>query len=240
MKLKHFFLSIAISCFCVGQADAQFWSDGRRISFSDLIADVRVDVSTGMMTKAVADISQYSKTKRNYKVVFGIDPRVDNKYKSGWLYGSIFQYIELEPGSPSYFFSQPNSNGNDSYYSVEFSNLHIFSQGVYYGYEMLMNKDFILTPTMGGANTIMYGEVTEYDINNPMRSDIYYVGGYYFDINAGFEARYKLSSGFGLKMDYVYHYLIETAGNGQVTFGRSKRFYDMTIGIYFNLGPDKW
>lgn len=240
MKLKHLFLVVSLSCLWITQANAQFWRRDNRMSFGEMIRDVRIDVSTGLMTEALADISLYNKAKRNYSLTVGIDPRVDNKYKTGWVYGTVFQYIELEPSSPLYYFSETNQAGNPSFYSVEYGNMHIINIGLYYGYEMLLNKGFILTPKISFNETITGYQINVSDIDNPNSISEYYGGGHYFDASLGFETRLKLTPGFGLMLDYQYHYLIETAPNGQVTGGLSLKYYDMNVGFYFNLGPDTW
>lgn len=240
MRLKHFVLLTLLSTLFVNTADAQFWRRNNGMTFGEYIKDVRIDVSTGLMTEALADISLYSSAKRNYKVVFGIDPRVDNKYKTGWVYGTVYQYIELEPSSPLYYFPETNSAGNSSFYSVEYGNMQIMNFGLYFGYEMLLNKGFIATPKLGFNNALTGYQINVSDVDNPNSITEYYGGGYYFDASLGFETRLKLTSGFGLMMDYQYHYLIETAPDGQVTGGTSLKYYDMTVGIYFNLGPDTW
>lgn len=192
------------------------------------------------MTQAFADLSLYSNAKLNYKIVVGIDPRVDDKYKSAWAYGTVFQMIRLEPSSPVYYFQESNGNGNPSYSTIEYGDLFIYNYGLYLGYEMLLSKGFIVTPLFGFNSNMMSYSVKYQDINDRSSSQTYYGGGFYFDANIGFETRLKITPGFGLVLDYAYHYLIETSQDGQVTGGVSLKYYDMTAGIYFNLGPDTW
>lgn len=239
MRLPKVVLLLVVFAFSTFSLDAQLRTNRNRVSLKERLRDTRIDIATGLMTSPLSDISQYSKTKNNLQIVFGIDPRVDAKFPTGWSYGVSIKYLSLAPSSSIYYFALDEENSTD-YYTLEYGNMQMFTYGVYYGYEMLVNKGFKFAPRIGFNQSLISRPVTLNDPSSSYDGFVFDEGGFYFDANLGFEARMSLSSGFGFFLDYAYHYLIETAGNGDVTFGRSLRYYDMTVGIYFNLGPDTW
>lgn len=239
MRLQRCILLVVIALFSAYNLSAQLRTNRNRISLSERLRDTRIDISTGLMTSPLADISQYTKTKNNLQIVFGIDPRVDAKFPTGWSYGVYAKYLSLAPSSSIYYFAM-DEEGSSDYYTLEYGNMQMFVYGVYYGYEMLVNKGFKFAPRIGFNNTLISRPVVLNDPSSSYDGYEFDEGGFYFDANLGFEARMSLSAGFGFFLDYAYHYLIETAGNGDVTFGRSLKYYDMTVGIYFNLGRDTW